>query len=1015
MFSYPLQVLLSELLTFEPKGLKSLARHHNWLTGGMLNRAIWRDQERIREMQWRRETIEQDLSVLITRQHAQRAMELMRYHKIAGNFDELQKTRQLLAHADTGYQDTDQGLALQKEQLDQKLLTIALQLHKKSRREADNKWRTSVPTAVHARTGMAEDARTGMAEDVSLLQQCLIKVLRPRQSGCVAGGPALSVLLPATPSILALPSFDPDTLQVFLTRIQGDLADKAKFAKYAGKIREMLIDGSGVRDFGETEMEAMNVALGDREALRRGMMLLYRIFEAGDNYKYPVCIRVLKASNLPRMDVTGTCDAYCVIRLDDCARGNRQEFKSTYYPDSLNPRWGHQEFRLRVAEMAAPGDLSVTLFDHDDFGADQRVGTYLLGEARIGQVYSPAAAASDDVLNFADILRRLLEKVIARESLAQLTEGGNSRVSEVYVEEELALSFDGQPVVGDNMQRTSVTLAFSLPEGSRREHKIPLMQREYPHHAGTGNKRVLLDVRQQELPVIEPSPLTVHGTRMGQHKGTSPSASSVWKVSAEPPALEAAGRFSGSPGVIYSPDYTRISGYSSGPLHKSGVHVALGSYIGSPRLISPQALGSTNSSPLVSNSWQTPSGVPPPVYAHIVGLQEERAGFLHNLRKEDESWGDEGKGEAVWRSSVHSPPPQSLSPLDSRLDESRGDEGRTCGYRSPANWEKTLFSEDMMSADTKPNRYSSVERKVERTNAQSQKQLVIKDAVTKETAKRVGLQLAAEIDAIARICLPFVFVAYFGYEVSSVFDSGADFLSSMSLNVATAQVTFVDNRTHRDYASCHRNTGFVSESTVNLVESIIHDCPSDFTGAHDMERSLIIVSSPFLYLFVMSMALGLFFPLRSWGIAGYRAILECGAFNKMVMPKPKTRPMHEGGDKRGGGGEGGGGGGGGGGETGEEGGGGVLASDVTQSTPARPPAPSRRGIDVSFSTVTAHAGHFGWHAANPARTSQQVGRACLVAEDPVDTSSLHQIQRAQEEDGESAHDGASARGGAGMC
>ena len=134
-------------------------------------------------MQWRRETIEQDLSVLITRQHAQRAMELMRYHKIAGNFDELQKTRQLLAHADTGYQDTDQGLALQKEQLDQKLLTIALQLHKKSRREADNKWKTSVPTAVHARTGMAEDARTGMAEDVSLLQQCLIKVLRPRQSG----------------------------------------------------------------------------------------------------------------------------------------------------------------------------------------------------------------------------------------------------------------------------------------------------------------------------------------------------------------------------------------------------------------------------------------------------------------------------------------------------------------------------------------------------------------------------------------------------------------------------------------------------------------------------------------------------------------------------------------------------------------------------------------------------------------------------------------------------------------
>ena len=165
----------------------------------------------------------------------------------------------------------------------------------------------------------------------------------------------------------------------------------------------------------------------------------------------------------------------------------------------------------------------------------------------------------------------------------------------------------------------------------------------------------------------------------------------------------------------------------------------------------------------------------------------------------------------------------------------------------------------------------------------------------------------------------------------------------------------------------------------------------------------------------MSMALGLFFPLSSWGIAGYRAILECGAFNKMVMPKPKTRPMHEGGDKRGGGGEGGGGGGGGGGETGEERGGGVLASDVTQSTPAQPPAPSRRGIDVSFSTVTAHAGHFGWHAANPARTSQQVGRACLVAEDPVDTSSLHQIQRAQEEDGESAHDGASARGGAGMC
>jgi hypothetical protein len=514
-----------QILSFDSKGRKALARHHNFLTGTMLDWAIRRDQRMMETIEWNLETIEDDLALYTTQAVAAEAWKLLRELGVAGNYTQLKHTRNLMAYTDTTYDNHDHRLTLEKAKLDRKLYHIARTVQKISHetsvggkvakslsrrlseavgasgchepseaRSSANSSTNSLDSYLDPRYRMSSTDR-----EVELIRTCLYRALRGRnasnEDNLLSQDFNHNLILPARPSIRSLVDFDAAQLESFLLQLKGDLAHKARFAKYAGQMRRLEIDGSCLQYFGERELAALDMPVGDREALLLGVRLVYRIFEASEKYMHQVEIRLLRASNLPALDSNGLCDAYALVKLDHSGLHMRQEFTSTYVPGSLDPVWKNQYCRFRIPDLSDPGELIIHVYDYDMLSADDLVGGHIFGEALEDCNIPSLGLASRKVLWFSDILARVMTKV--KDIEYRMERKGNLSVidfSQVAIKETLPLYRNGVAVIGKDGEVASIDVSFSLPQGGQSELQLPLLSREYPHSAGAGLKRVKLHV-----------------------------------------------------------------------------------------------------------------------------------------------------------------------------------------------------------------------------------------------------------------------------------------------------------------------------------------------------------------------------------------------------------------------------------------------------------------------------------------------------------------------------------------
>ena len=75
-------------------------------------------------------------------------------------------------------------------------------------------------------------------------------------------------------------------------------------------------------------------------------------------------LKVVEARDLPKMDVIGSTDGYCVINVGS------QTQKTRVIDNTKNPRWD-QTFRFPSVNQSTP--IQIRLYDHDSVGKDEQI------------------------------------------------------------------------------------------------------------------------------------------------------------------------------------------------------------------------------------------------------------------------------------------------------------------------------------------------------------------------------------------------------------------------------------------------------------------------------------------------------------------------------------------------------------------------------------------------------------------------------------------------------------------
>ena len=360
-----------DILSFARQGSKSLAQHHNHLTGWMLRRALKRDKDQLHEAEWAKQTVKRDLTLLTSKRHADIAWNLMGYLKVAGCWSELAHTRMLLSYSQAERARMDYAVEGERRALLEKMKIIARAVLGQHEVSKHGSFRgtgvTTAPRIGPRRLGalpvkglagtlsgsfsdhdgdmgvigtrqkslILEEEASRQAKELEQMYNCLFKVLcgasKRRQV------PATYVVLPQVPNLLDLYEWSAAQVGEFLTRMRGDLCEKARFREHAHKLVEQSIDGPGLASFSASKADKCLVPLGDQEHLVRGICILSRLFQQACAFRHMLKVTVVRAEHLPKMDIAGSLDAYVVLRLEDPTSGIVQSHTTSIVEDCFNP------------------------------------------------------------------------------------------------------------------------------------------------------------------------------------------------------------------------------------------------------------------------------------------------------------------------------------------------------------------------------------------------------------------------------------------------------------------------------------------------------------------------------------------------------------------------------------------------------------------------------------------------------------------------------------------------------
>ena len=321
----------------------------------------------------------------------------------------------------------------------------------------------------------------------------MLKVLRGLQYK--ADPTWIPLSLPPQPPIESMHEWTVDEVRDFLSNVSGDLADKAKFARYASFLQRSEITGACFNFSSYEWVRDCGVPMGDQEALNRGLRVLARLHQASIEYLHLVRVTVEAATHLPKVDQHGLCDPYVLLKLDNDVRGSTQEFCTTYKPKELDPTWKHQTFDMYVADLDYPGEFVLRVMDHNVILQDQFIGCYLFGEVYAAVPKFAGPGDTEPPLYLGHILRKACS--------------GVQRV-------RIPLFLDGKPLVGEDSQRASVTLSFEVMNGGRKDIKLMIPGNQYPRSCLEETARVNLLAKQYVNPAAR-----TDGAHQGDAEGAA--------------------------------------------------------------------------------------------------------------------------------------------------------------------------------------------------------------------------------------------------------------------------------------------------------------------------------------------------------------------------------------------------------------------------------------------------------------------------------------------------------------
>jgi hypothetical protein len=188
------------------------------------------------------------------------------------------------------------------------------------------------------------------------------------------------------------------------------LAQQNYILKAVELISKSTCDAEQLKSLGEVLNTAHKVRLHTEDA------------DAGEVRK--LTVEVAQAKNLPRMDLLGRCDTYCVLIIS--GDGKQSVYSTTVIEKNTNPEW-NETFSWLISSKS-DRVLTITLMDKDTFKSDDLIGCVYINlhdlplDKEVNQWYAienPGSAKS--------LVEAKIRLCLSMRTVRQSNAGGNAR------------------------------------------------------------------------------------------------------------------------------------------------------------------------------------------------------------------------------------------------------------------------------------------------------------------------------------------------------------------------------------------------------------------------------------------------------------------------------------------------------------------------------------------------------------------------------------------------------------
>jgi len=441
----------------------------------------------------------QDLHLLCSARQAEIGWQLLQELHVAGNWNELCRTRELLVEQQPGQDGTMQvplvtidrmcsltiecvllldgtmqmDFAFYRRKLEAKLRRISQEMLLEGRgslsMSLSNISQLVSSFASSFATKMPLRRREVTEEDIEQTAQGLKRILTSR-SAWLSTPEQLEMRGPAEPSLRTLLAWSADELCAYLSCLEGGLAKEMPLKEYAQLLRKAHVGGSQLEVLTHENLGEMGVPAGDRFPLLKTLRLLAAFYTNMLQDYTELKVSVRQADHLPKLHAFGGCDAQVELRLQHGA--SYQDFRTAVAKRSLHPVWPGQRANAHTFYISpddSPPQLSVFLYDvHHVLHSGASVGAHHMSEVLEDLPPATRRRFQPESVSLREIMNECAQKPVTK---------------------TLKLYKQGEPVIGHDTRPATVDVTFELSRAlAYTTFKMQVAATRYPRRGISGQK-----------------------------------------------------------------------------------------------------------------------------------------------------------------------------------------------------------------------------------------------------------------------------------------------------------------------------------------------------------------------------------------------------------------------------------------------------------------------------------------------------------------------------------------------